>query len=201
MSTSGFDRAVDAAFDPWRGPGAATTAAVVLSNVSDYGFAWLVLSVLKGRRPGPARRRSRRALAIAGLVSMASNALLKKGVDRDRPGTAEPAGGPAGGRSGGAPRVRRPTTSSFPSGHTLASFCTATTLATGPVEAACYLGFATAVAASRVHLRAHHASDVVGGAVIGVVLGCACRRAVGTGWPGSGGIARSGGRLRGHGLI
>jgi len=174
VSASGLDRAVDAAFDPWRGPGAATTMAVVLSNASDYGFAWLVLSALKARRPGPARRRSRRALLVAGLVSMVSSTLLKRWVGRDRPGTKA-----ADGAVDGAPRVRRPTTSSFPSGHTLASFCTATTLATGPAELACYLGFATAVAASRVHLRAHHASDVMGGAVIGMALGCACRRAVG----------------------
>jgi membrane-associated phospholipid phosphatase len=37
------------------------------------------------------------------------------------------------------------------------------------------LGFAGAVAASRVHLRAHHPSDVVGGAVIGALLGVALR--------------------------
>lgn len=181
MSTQRLDRAVDAAFEPIRGSDAATAAAVVLSNVSDYGFAWFVLAVLKGRRSGPPRRRARRALLVAGVVSVTSNTLCKRVVNRQRPargtspdtspGSADPATLP----------VRRPTSSSFPSGHTLASFCTATTLATGPAELACYLAFATAVAASRVHLRAHHASDVVGGAVIGTVLGSACRLAVGVG--------------------
>ena len=37
------------------------------------------------------------------------------------------------------------------------------------------LTFAAAVAASRVHLRAHHASDVLAGAAIGTVLGVAGR--------------------------
>ncbi|MGH9093304.1 MAG: phosphatase PAP2 family protein, partial [Acidimicrobiales bacterium] len=61
-------------------------------------------------------------------------------------------------------------------GHTLAAFCTAAVLADTPAELAAYLAFAGAVAASRVHLEAHHASDVAGGAVIGTVLGAAVRR-------------------------
>jgi undecaprenyl-diphosphatase len=71
--------------------------------------------------------------------------------------------------------VRAPTSSSFPSGHTLAAFCTAFVLAESDAQTAANVGFATAVAASRVHLRAHHPSDVVGGAVIGSVLGLGLR--------------------------
>jgi undecaprenyl-diphosphatase len=175
--TEDLDQAVDAAFEPLRGSGAATATAVLLSNVSDYGFVWFVLAVVKGRRSGPARRRARRALLVAGVLSMTSNALLKRIVNRQRP---EPDASPGAVEPAALP-VRRPTSSSFPSGHTLASFCTATTLATSRAELACYLAFSTAVAASRVHLRAHHASDVVGGAVIGTVLGSACRLAVGAG--------------------
>ncbi len=37
------------------------------------------------------------------------------------------------------------------------------------------VGFAAAVAASRVHLRAHHPTDVLGGAAIGSVLGLGLR--------------------------
>ncbi|MGH8981247.1 MAG: phosphatase PAP2 family protein, partial [Acidimicrobiales bacterium] len=40
------------------------------------------------------------------------------------------------------------------------------------------LTFAGAVAASRVHLRAHHLSDVLAGALIGSVTGVAVRRVV-----------------------
>ena len=71
--------------------------------------------------------------------------------------------------------MRTPTSSSFPSGHTLAAFCTAFVLADSDAGTAANVGFATAVAASRVHLRAHHPTDVIGGAVIGSVLGLGLR--------------------------
>src|ERR1700723_3391697 len=57
----------------------------------------------------------------------------------------------------------------------LAAFCTAVVLSESDAQAAVYVGFAGAVAASRVHLRAHHPSDVVGGAAIGSTLGLLLR--------------------------
>ena len=81
--------------------------------------------------------------------------------------------------------MRTPTSSSFPSGHTLAAFCTAFVLAESAAETAAYVGFAGAVAASRVHLRAHHPSDVVGGAAIGSLLGLALRPLLNRVTPGS----------------
>ena len=71
--------------------------------------------------------------------------------------------------------VRAPRSTSFPSGHTLAAFCTAVVLADRAGERAAYLAFASAVGASRIHLGDHHASDVVGGAAIGVLLGTTLR--------------------------
>jgi membrane-associated phospholipid phosphatase len=162
-----FDSAVDSAFDRLRGREPFDTAAAVLSNLADYGFVWSVVAGVKGRRRGVARRRAVRALSLSGAASFGTNAVIKLLVDRGRPKGAD---GPSG--------VRTPTSSSFPSGHTLAAFCTAVVLADSPVELAAYLAFAGAVAASRVHLRAHHPSDVAGGAVVGSVLGFAVRRMV-----------------------
>ncbi|MGP8059874.1 MAG: phosphatase PAP2 family protein [Acidimicrobiales bacterium] len=159
-----FDQAVDGLIERFRGRPGLEAGAAVVSNLADYGVVWSLLAALKGRRPGEARRRALRALALAGFSSLTVNAAVKATVRRSRPAA------PAGGR---AVPVRAPTSSSFPSGHTLAAFCTAVALADSPGEAAAYLTFATAVAASRVYLRAHHASDVVGGAVIGVVIGVA----------------------------
>jgi membrane-associated phospholipid phosphatase len=81
--------------------------------------------------------------------------------------------------------VRTPTSSSFPSGHTLAAFCTAFVLADSDLQTATNVGFATAVAASRVHLRAHHPTDVIGGAAIGSVLGLGLRPIVNAVTPGT----------------
>lgn len=160
-----LDRAADTLFGHLRGRPAADTAAVVLSNLADYGFAWSVVAAAKGRRRGPARRRALEALAVAGCTSFAVNWAVKEMVQRGRPAGAAEADG-----------VRTPTSSSFPSGHTLASFCTAVVLADGPGELTAFLTFASAVAASRVHLRAHHATDVLGGALIGAGIGLAGRR-------------------------
>jgi hypothetical protein len=56
------------------------------------------------------------------------------------------------------------------------------------------VGFASAVAASRVHLRAHHPTDVIGGAAIGSVLGLGLRPLVDLVTPGT---RTRGGRRRG----
>ena len=84
-----------------------------------------------------------------------------------------------------AAAVRTPTSSSFPSGHTLAAFCTAFVFGDSDTGTAVNIAFASAVAASRVHLRAHHPTDVAGGAVIGSVLGLGLRPIVDVVTPGS----------------
>ncbi|GIU87158.1 MAG: hypothetical protein KatS3mg009_1673 [Acidimicrobiia bacterium] len=68
--------------------------------------------------------------------------------------------------------LRRPVTSSFPSGHATAAFCAATLLGGGPARYA----LAAAVAGTRVYVRLHHPSDVVAGAALGLVaLGAGLR--------------------------
>lgn len=168
--------AIDVAGEAWsdrlRARRWADVGAALLSNLSDHGFVWVVLAGAKARRAGPVRRRALWTLACAGVASFSVNRTVKQVVGRSRPGGAV---GAAGASRGGALPVRQPTSSSFPSGHTLAAFCTAIALGEGPLETTAMLGFASAVAASRVHLRAHHPSDVLGGAAIGSATGVAVR--------------------------
>ena len=165
MST--IDEAVDAAFEPLRGRPGVDRAAAVVSNLADYGLIWVVLALLKARRRGPDRRRAVVALAAAGFSSLIVSRVVKAG-GRARSGPTTTS----------TPPVRTPSSSSFPSGHTLAAFCTAFVLADTDAETAANVGFAAAVAASRVHLRAHHPTDVIGGAAIGSVLGLGLRPVV-----------------------
>jgi undecaprenyl-diphosphatase len=149
---------------PLRGRPAADLAALVVSNFADYGVIWVAVAAGKGLGGKERRRRAVRSLAVAGVTSASVNAVVKALVGRQRP---EP-----GARAGREPLpVRAPTSSSFPSGHTLAAFCTAIVFADSAPEAALYLLFATAVGASRVHLSAHHGTDVLGGAMIGLAAG------------------------------
>jgi membrane-associated phospholipid phosphatase len=173
-----FDETIDAAFEPLRGKQGVDRAAAVVSNLADYGVVWVVLALLKARRRGPDRRRAVVSLGAAGFSSLFAVRAAKSAVTRERPVEHLEVA------------VRTPTSSSFPSGHTLAAFCTAFDLAESPAETAAYVGFASAVAISRVHLRAHHPSDVVGGAVIGSVLGLGLRPLINLVTPGTRGRAR-----------
>jgi membrane-associated phospholipid phosphatase len=169
---AGIDAAVDAAFEPLRGRRRLDRAAALISNLADYGLIWVVLALVKGRRPGPARRRAVVALGTAGVSSLIVSRAVKQAVERQRPEEHLTAS------------VRTPTSSSFPSGHTLAAFCTAVVLAESETQTVAAVGFAAAVAASRVHLRAHHPTDVLGGAALGSVLGLGLRPLVDAVTPG-----------------
>jgi undecaprenyl-diphosphatase len=169
---TGFDATVDAAFEPLRGRPQVDRTAAMVSNLADYGIVWVLLALLKGVRRGPRRRRAMTALGAAGVASLAVVRASKTVVARQRPDEHLDA------------RVRTPTSSSFPSGHTLAAFCTAFVLSDTNSETTAFVGFAGAVAVSRVHLRAHHPSDVLGGAVIGSMLGLVLRPVVNVVTPG-----------------
>jgi undecaprenyl-diphosphatase len=164
---STVDAAVDNWFEPYRGRPAVDAAAKVVANLSDHGVVWALDAAWRARRPGPERRRVIRQLAIAGFGSSLVNAALKSAITRPRPDRSA-----LNLRAGQVP-VREPTSSSFPSGHTLAAFCTATVMADRrrPVVTGVRFAAAGLVGLSRIHLRAHHASDVVGGMAVGLAVG------------------------------
>lgn len=161
------DDRVDAWFEPLRGNAALDGVAKVATGLGDYGVMWAATTVWRARHSGPERAQAVRALSIAGIESTVVNRALKATIGRSRPD-------PDGLRltASGVP-VREPTSSSFPSGHTLAAFCAVTVMSRRGDRSGNALLFAaaTTVGFSRLHLRAHHASDVIGGAAIGVALG------------------------------
>ncbi len=177
--TSGFlavvdalDDRVDRLFEPFRGNPSIDAAAKVITGLGDHGVLWTGIAAWRGRRSGPTRRAAIRSLGVAGVSSSLLNAGIKRVVGRERPDTSDLRLSDAG-----VP-VRAPKTSSFPSGHTLAAFCSAAVLSRPGDRrgnAALYAA-ASLIGVSRIHLRAHHASDVVGGVVIGTVLGLTVRR-------------------------
>jgi len=137
----------------------------IASALGDYGFVWLVFALVRARHDGRDRRLALRALLFTGAVVPVVNMALKTAVGRVRPSGHEP-----------QPHVRIPRTTSFPSGHALAAWCAATLLSEDDPLAPLYYGAAVAISASRVHVRLHHATDVVGGSLLGIVLGHLGRR-------------------------
>jgi membrane-associated phospholipid phosphatase len=161
-----FDARMDAAVGRWRGRPWADALAYGASALGDHGLVWFLIGLVRGRRSGPRRAVAVWALLFSGTVTPVVNAAAKKAVRRGRPNPRDDDPTPV--------RVARST--SFPSGHALAGWCAATLLAADDPLAPAYYLTAAAVSVSRVHLRQHHATDVVAGALVGIGLGCLGRR-------------------------
>jgi len=171
-TVASVDARVDSLFEPLRGRAEVDAVAKAVTAAGDHGWLWTGIAVWRGRTSGPARREAVRALGLAGVSSSLVNAGIKQLVGRQRPDTSDLRLSDAG-----VP-VRAPQTSSFPSGHTLAAFCSAAVLSRPGDRGGNVLLYAAAglIGLSRIHLRAHHASDVAGGVVIGTALGLVVRR-------------------------
>jgi undecaprenyl-diphosphatase len=156
-----FDARVDSVFSPWRGRRVPDALAYGASALGDHGLIWFLVGLARGRRAGRRRAVAVWALVFSGVVTPVVNAAVKTAVGRGRPHP----------RHDDPPAVRVPRSASFPSGHALAAGCAATLLADGDPLAPAYYLAAGAVAASRIHLRQHHATDVLAGMAIGVGLG------------------------------
>jgi undecaprenyl-diphosphatase len=151
-----------------RGRAAADRVFYAASALGDHGIIWLILAVLRGLRADGSWRATVRAAAAVGIESLLVNGPVKWVFRRQRPPP---------GNSRPHP-LRAPRTSSFPSGHATAAFFGAALLREDDPVWPLYYALAVIVAASRVHVRIHHASDVIGGVVTGIALGELVRRLV-----------------------
>jgi undecaprenyl-diphosphatase len=157
-----LDELVDGYFTRQRGDALADRVFYTASALGDFGLIWVAFALLRALRGRPNDERAAlRAIVATGVESVLVNAGMKSIFQRRRP--VGPAEHPH--------PFRQPLTSSFPSGHATAAFCAAVLLADGDDLWPVYFAAATVVAASRIHTRIHHASDVAGGALIGLVLG------------------------------
>jgi membrane-associated phospholipid phosphatase len=181
-----FDRRVEALVAPGRGRPVADALAYGASALGDHGLLWFLIGVARGRHPGRRRTRALWAVTFSGTATPVVNGAVKAMVGRSRPAPRDDDPRP----------VRVPTSASFPSGHTLAAWCAATLLAEADPCAPAYYAAAGAIAVSRIHLRQHHASDVVAGALLGIGLGCLGRR-IGRRWLTGSPSAGMGGRAGG----
>ncbi len=163
-----FDHSVDRAFEPLRSNAVANRVAYLASESADHSKLWHAIGfTMAVTRPDRRGRAVRMAITL-GIESILVNAILKPLTRRERPANWHV----------DQHQVRRPKTSSFPSGHASSAVVAATLLHDAmPRGRFVWWSMAVVVATSRIHTRMHHASDVVAGAVIGRFIGLQARSA------------------------
>ncbi|ANN21884.1 glycerophosphatase [Amycolatopsis orientalis] len=139
-----------------------------LSKSADKSKLWWCVAVLLATKKGPTRRGALRGVAAIAGASAAANLVGKPLFPRRRPAAEEV---PMHRRL-----IRRPTSSSFPSGHSAsaAAFVTAVAMES-PKTGAALVPLAAAVAYSRIHTGVHWPSDVGVGIGIGIGAGLLTR--------------------------
>jgi undecaprenyl-diphosphatase len=157
-----FDRAIESWLDTIRNP-VLDRAMYTLSSAADHSLLWFGIAGVRAWHRGDLRFALKFA-AVMGFESGMTNGAIKSLFRRVRP-EHEIVDGPL------PYGMRRPITSSFPSGHATAAFTAATILArTGHGDPFWY-ALALVVAGSRVYVRMHHSSDIIAGALVGLALG------------------------------
>jgi membrane-associated phospholipid phosphatase len=162
-----FDEQADALLELLRGHPITDRLFTTASHVADFSMIWHAIGIARGIAKG----RPDQVIVLAALLgaeSLIVNQGVKRLFRRERPTAL------------GDERlqVRQPSTSSFPSGHASSATFAAVILMSwddrrlGPV----WLTIAAVVGISRAYVRIHHASDVIGGVVIGGLLGLVGRR-------------------------
>ena len=158
-----FDQWADAQLESVRGFAPIDSTMSAASHLGDFSLIWHIVGVARGLTSDSRAEQAIIFSALIGAESLLVNQGIKRLFRRKRP------------TETGDPRfpVRKPSTSSFPSGHASAAFFAATLLTHwgGVRTAPLWFGLATVVGTSRAYVRIHHASDVVGGAVVGLALG------------------------------
>jgi len=162
-----FDAMVDGWFDRIRGTEPADRILYAITELGDFGLVWMLLAWARGLRSESDARAALRFTGVLAAESVLINGIVKNLFKRERPvvQTERPH------------RLRIPLTTSFPSGHSSTAMVAGVLLAqrsSTPTKVALF-GLGGLVAASRVHVRIHHASDVVGGLAVGLGLGVLAR--------------------------
>jgi undecaprenyl-diphosphatase len=170
-----FDAEADRLLEQLRGHPAADRLFTAASHLGDFSLIWHLLGIARGI----ARGRPDQVVVLAALLGVESlvvNQGVKRLFRRERPTT----------DGDERLRVRRPSTSAFPSGHASSAAFAATILTRwdGCRLGALWFSVAAVVGVSRAYVRIHHASDVIGGAVVGWLLGRVAWAAVGRCVPG-----------------
>jgi membrane-associated phospholipid phosphatase len=158
-----LDERLDSCFEPLRNFRLSVYLFNTASAVGDFGSVWHVIGVVGALTGTLTWTQTLVLAALMGAESLLLNQGIKRMFRRRRPTVS------------GDDRftVRRPLTTSFPSGHASSAFFAAFILSgwVSPLLTFVFFVVAVIVAVSRVVVRIHHVSDIVVGSVIGTLLG------------------------------
>lgn len=133
-----------------------------ITRLGDAGFIWITISIIL------ICTKKYRKVGITSLLAISIGTILTEGVikhlvERVRPIIAYPIDNPL---------IKLPISFSFPSGHTASSIAVAYVLSTYIKRYKFYfISLAVLIGFSRIYLYVHYFSDVLGGAVVGLVSG------------------------------
>jgi len=164
-----FDQAVDRAFDVLRGTEPADRIFYAVSELADFSLLWLLIAASKAAVSEKHLPNAVRVGAVLSLETVVVNGLIKSAFKRERPVV----------EAERPYHLRVPLTTSFPSGHSSAAMVAVLLLSENSRVKPLWWGLAGLVASSRVYVRIHHASDVVGGVAVGLAFGSLAKKA----WP------------------
>jgi len=156
-----FDRRLDGWADRLRGNVLADRFFYGLSTVGDHGIIWHVIGLARVPVHAGTVRDAVELSSALGIEAAFVNGPVKWLFRRVRPvpATERPL------------HLRKPRTSSFPSGHASSGMFAAALVASGSRYRLPWYVLGGLVGWSRVHVKIHHPSDVAGGAVLGWLLG------------------------------
>lgn len=165
-----FDKAVDGALDVLRQQKVLDRVMYAATELGDMALIWHMVVTARGLRSDRHAADAVRIAALLGVESVLVNGVIKSFFRRKRPEWEQHRNY----------RIRKPRSSSFPSGHASSAFMAATLLSDLDEDLKpLWFAMAAVIATSRAHVRIHHASDVVGGVATGLVLGRVFRKL----WP------------------
>ena len=155
-----FDEKIDLAWERFRGNPIFDKTFYLASELADFSVLWHIMGLSRGLSGGKTQNEAVRLSAALIAESGIVNGILKSLFRRERPEHEEER----------PHELRQPVTSSFPSGHASAAVLAATLLSERSKFKPLWYGLAGIVATSRIHVRIHHASDVIAGAIVGFGL-------------------------------
>ena len=153
-------------FAPLRGNRVADQVFYAASHAAEFSACWHGVSATMAVLSPSLRPHAARLTVALGIESVLVNGMIKPLFKRERPDLIA-----------GSPKLRRPKTSSFPSGHASSAAMAAVLLSDAvPALRPLWWTASVIVGTSRIHARMHHGTDVAAGALLGVALGVAVKQ-------------------------